>query len=74
MIIVSHRLASLIDCDNILVMELGKAVDFAPHSVLLERCAIYRQLWSQQNRHLEGQGHRPTVVSPMVLPGGRDES
>jgi subfamily B ATP-binding cassette protein HlyB/CyaB len=44
MIIVSHRLASLIECDNILVMELGKVIDFAPHNVLLERCSIYRQL------------------------------
>jgi hypothetical protein len=40
MIIVSHRLASLIECDNILVMELGKVIDFAPHNVLLERCSI----------------------------------
>lgn len=72
MIIVSHRLASLIDCDNILVLELGKVVDFAPHHVLLERCAIYRQLWTQQNRHIDGQGRRPAIVSPVMLPGGRD--
>jgi Domain of unknown function (DUF4347)/ABC transporter len=72
MIIVSHRLASLIDCDSILVLELGKVVDFAPHNVLLERCSIYRQLWTQQNRHLDSHGYRPTVVSPSVFPGGRD--
>jgi len=65
MVIVSHRLASLVDCDFILVMELGRAVDFAPHQVLLERCSIYRQLWMQQNRHLENQAHRP-----VLLPGG----
>ena len=45
MVIVSHRLSSLIDCDQILVLESGKAVDIAPHRLLLERCAIYRQLW-----------------------------
>jgi len=72
MIIVSHRLASLVDCDNILVLELGKVVDLAPHHVLLERCSIYRHLWTQQNRHLESAGHRPTMVSPSVFPGGRD--
>ena len=69
MVIVSHRLASLVECDSIMVMEQGKVVDFAPHSVLLERCSIYRQLWTQQNRHLENQGHRPTLVSPAVFPG-----
>ena len=56
MVIVSHRLSSLIDCDQILVLENGKAVDIAPHRSLLERCGIYRQLWTQQNRHLENQG------------------
>ena len=58
MIIVSHRLSSLVDCDQILVLENGKAVDIAPHRFLLERCGIYRQLWTQQNRHLENHGPR----------------
>ena len=74
MIIVSHRLASLVDCDNILVLELGKVVDFAPHNVLVERCSIYRQLWAQQNRHLESQGRRPTIVPATIFPGGRNET
>ena len=68
MIIVSHRLASLVDCDSILVMEQAKAVDFAPHQDLLGRCEVYRHLWSQQNRHLERQGHHPALVSPLVFP------
>ncbi|WP_407174839.1 peptidase domain-containing ABC transporter [Bradyrhizobium sp. STM 3562] len=58
MIIVSHRLSSLIDCDQILVLDNGKAVDMAPHRLLVERCGIYRQLWTQQNRHLGNQGPR----------------
>ena len=53
MIIVSHRLASLVSSDGILVLERGKAVDFAPHPVLLERCDIYRHLWHQQTRHMQ---------------------
>jgi ATP-binding cassette subfamily B protein len=67
MVIVSHRLASLTDCHQILVMEHGKVVDFAPHNVLVERCAIYRQLWMQQNRHLENQGLRHSVA-PVLIP------
>jgi ATP-binding cassette subfamily B protein len=53
MVIVSHRLSSLVDCDQILVMEQGKVVDIGPHEVLVERCLTYRQLWNQQNRHTE---------------------
>ncbi|WP_407158194.1 peptidase domain-containing ABC transporter [Bradyrhizobium sp. STM 3557] len=63
MVIVSHRLSSLIDCDQILVLERGRAVDIAPHRVLLERCTIYRQLWMQQNRHLEDQGLRHAALA-----------
>ena len=53
MIIVSHRLSSLVKADSILVIERGKVVDFAPHAELLERCDIYRHLWDQQMGHLK---------------------
>jgi ATP-binding cassette, subfamily B, bacterial HlyB/CyaB len=74
MVIVSHRLSSLIDCDQILVLERGRAVDIAPHCLLLERCAIYRQLWMQQSRHLEGQGlrHAALVHSPLQCSSSGD--
>jgi len=52
MIIVSHRLSSLVNSDAIVVMERGKIVDVAPHATLLERCDIYRHLWDQQTGHL----------------------
>jgi ABC-type multidrug transport system fused ATPase/permease subunit len=69
MVIVSHRLSSLLDCDQILVMDKGSVVDMAPHRVLLERCAIYRTLWSQQNRHMD-QGNRPAAsLVPVAVQG-----
>ncbi len=52
MVIVSHRLSSLVNCHQIAVMDQGKLIDIAPHRVLLERCEIYRMLWLQQNRHM----------------------
>lgn len=66
MVIVSHRLTSLIDCDQILVMDNGKAVDFAPHGVLVERCPVYRQLWNQQNRQSDAP-HRPAAIAPVLV-------
>ncbi len=69
MVIVSHRLSSLIDCNLILVMDKGTVVDMAPHRVLLERCAIYKMLWSQQNRHLDGAMGRPAPLVPMLAQG-----
>jgi subfamily B ATP-binding cassette protein HlyB/CyaB len=52
MIIVSHRLSSLVQSDAILVLEQGRLLDCAPHATLLERCDIYRHLWQQQTQHL----------------------
>ena len=70
MVIVSHRLSSLIDCDLILVMDKGTVIDLAPHRTLLERCAIYRTLWAQQNRHLDGgMGGRHTPLAPVLAQG-----
>ncbi len=69
MVIVSHRLSSLTECDQILVLEKGKVMDIAPHRVLLERCAVYRQLWAQQNRHLDSQGPRHAALAPTLVQG-----
>ena len=51
-IIISHRLSSLVPSDTILVMDRGKVVDSGKHDELMERCAIYQHLWHQQNRHI----------------------
>jgi ATP-binding cassette, subfamily B, bacterial HlyB/CyaB len=71
MIIVSHRLSSLTECDQILVLDQGMVKDIGPHSLLVERCPIYRQLWLQQNRHLNtpGQTSRGAVIAPKLVPG-----
>jgi ATP-binding cassette, subfamily B, bacterial HlyB/CyaB len=66
MVIVSHRLSSLMHCDRILVVDRGRAVDMGSHSELVERCAIYRQLWHQQNRHLEALGTRQATLKPVT--------
>jgi subfamily B ATP-binding cassette protein HlyB/CyaB len=52
MIIVSHRLSSLVNSDRIMVLDKGAIADFAPHSVLLQRCEIYTRLWDQQTRDI----------------------
>ena len=69
MLIVSHRLSSLVDCDQIMVLDKGELVDIAPHDVLLERCTVYRQLWAQQNRHLDNQGARNAALATPRIPG-----
>jgi len=59
LIVVSHRLSSLVASDAILVLERGRVEDIGKHQELLARCQIYRHLWDQQNRHLSGLVQRP---------------
>jgi subfamily B ATP-binding cassette protein HlyB/CyaB len=70
MIVISHRLSSLVSADAILVLERGRVHDIGKHQELLERCDIYSDLWHQQNHHvaaaarLSGKPLRnPTLVS-----------
>jgi ATP-binding cassette subfamily B protein len=69
MVIVSHRLSSLIDCDQILVLDQGKVIDIGSHAALLEKCAIYRTLWNQQNRHIYNEGSGHAAFAPALLQG-----
>ncbi len=50
LVIISHRLSSLVPADKIMVMERGQVYDVGRHAELLERCDIYQHLWNQQNR------------------------
>ena len=52
MIVISHRLASLVPADAILVLDRGKVHDIGKHEELLARNDIYSGLWYQQNRHV----------------------
>jgi ATP-binding cassette, subfamily B, bacterial HlyB/CyaB len=69
MLIVSHRLSSLVDCHQILVLDQGRVVDLGPHKDLLGRCPTYRRLWLQQNRHTaEGHASRLNGPAPFIAP------
>jgi ATP-binding cassette, subfamily B, bacterial HlyB/CyaB len=63
MIIVSHRLSSLVTSDAILVLDQGKVIDFAPHPTLLERCSIYAHLWQQQTHHIQYRASPTELLS-----------
>ena len=41
MLIISHRLSSLTDCDAILAVDQGRVMDIGQHQELLQRCCRY---------------------------------
>ncbi|MBT7351398.1 MAG: ABC transporter ATP-binding protein [Phycisphaerae bacterium] len=42
--VIAHRLATVLDCDRIVVMDEGRVVDAGPHGELLSRCELYDRL------------------------------
>jgi len=51
-IIVSHRLSTLMDASAILVLERGKVSAIGRHDQLLSSCSTYRHLWNRQMRQV----------------------
>ena len=49
-LIIAQRVASVQDADQIVVMDGGKIADVGSHQELLERCAIYREVYESQQK------------------------
>jgi subfamily B ATP-binding cassette protein HlyB/CyaB len=69
LIIISHRLSSLMKADAILVLDQGRVNAIGRHDELLQKNEIYAALWNEQNGHLMTGVRRdkslrsPTLVS-----------
>lgn len=48
MLIIAHRMASVITADRIVVMDGGRIVDVGSHEELLKRCELYARLTTTQ--------------------------
>ncbi len=66
-IVIAHRLSSLMKCDAILVLNQGEVHDIGRHEELLERNEIYSSLWHQQNSHLVATRDKPPFRSPILV-------
>ena len=53
-IIIAQRVASVMDCDMIVIMDNGKIADKGTHTELMERCDIYREIYEEQTKGDDG--------------------
>ena len=54
--IVSQRSASIMDADQIIVLEEGEMVGIGSHSELLEKCEVYKEIYKSQSFDEENEG------------------
>jgi len=47
-ILIAHRLSSLADADEIVVMDEGRIVERGPHAALVARGGVYAAMWDRQ--------------------------
>ncbi|MBN2355770.1 ATP-binding cassette domain-containing protein, partial [candidate division KSB1 bacterium] len=49
-LVIAHRLSTVIHADRIVVLNRGEVVDVGPHRRLLKSCPLYRMLYEMQFR------------------------
>ncbi len=49
-LIIAHRLSTVVDADQILVMDKGRIVERGTHDELLRQSGVYVQMWNLQKR------------------------
>ena len=67
-LIIAHRLSTVVDADEILVMEAGRIVERGRHGELLAKGGIYAKMWARQQAE-----RSKTVVEPADGRGRRVE-
>jgi ATP-binding cassette subfamily B protein len=47
-LVIAHRLSTVVEADEILVLEAGRVVERGRHEALLSRGGVYAQMWARQ--------------------------
>ncbi|UKJ76159.1 ABC transporter ATP-binding protein/permease (plasmid) [Azospirillum brasilense] len=63
-LVIAHRLSTVIDADEILVMEAGRVIERGRHMELLSRGGAYAALWARQQESSQGPEPVPEVLAP----------
>ena len=65
-LVIAHRLSTVIDANEILVMDHGRIVERGSHEQLLARDGAYAQMWALQQREEADRSGQ----DPVAVPGG----
>ncbi|UCH47539.1 MAG: ABC transporter ATP-binding protein/permease [Betaproteobacteria bacterium] len=68
-LVIAHRLSTVVDADEILVLDHGQVVERGKHRELLEAGGLYESMWRLQQEQAEHE--LPAVSGGGALPGHR---
>ena len=52
-ILIAHRITTLMDADEIIVLDNGRIAEMGTHRTLMEKNGIYRRIYELQSRNTE---------------------
>jgi ATP-binding cassette subfamily B protein len=52
-IVIAHRLSTVVDADQIIVLDQGKVAERGTHAQLLRRNGLYADMWKRQQSERE---------------------
>ena len=59
-IIIAHRLTTVMQADEVIVLDEGRIIDRGPHEDLVRRDGLYRRLWDIQHEGMDALGEGGT--------------
>ncbi|MEE3024931.1 MAG: ATP-binding cassette domain-containing protein, partial [Pseudomonadota bacterium] len=72
-LVIAHRLSTVIDSDEILVLSEGRIVERGGHAELLAMDGLYKQMWDRQSKGFadgDSQSGADVVPLPQTRPAG----
>ncbi|APR03570.1 ABCB family ABC transporter ATP-binding protein/permease [Thauera chlorobenzoica] len=67
-LVIAHRLSTVMDADEIIVLDAGRIVERGRHAALLARNGAYAQMWLLQQQEEGDDGAAPAAARPRTTP------